>query len=238
MVVQFTQLRLHSMHYYYPITKYHIYLMVENQDIQFHLNRELNTGLIKQRLETFSLVTEPFVSVIILHLSIFMYYTIMHHLNKRFSRSLFNEKSVFCIFSGSYYTMSSSSSSNLRIVVLNTNLYLTYNKATDQADEDPAGQYQWFDNVMKQARVNGEKVLCNLEESDLLNILIIILIIIRTVCNYLEKVNAPRFNFFEVSKIQLIACNNIRQSLVHDPFNDISYEEAVFQDFVVINTET
>ena len=46
----------------------------------------------------------------------------------------------------------------LRAVVLNNNLYLDYNKATEGM-EDPGGQYMWLEEVLEQSRnATDEKV--------------------------------------------------------------------------------
>ena len=55
-----------------------------------------------------------------------------------------------------------------RAVVLNGNLYLTYNSIVDRNEEDPAGQYAWLEQTLQQARENQEQVgiysaRCNLD---------------------------------------------------------------------------
>ncbi|XP_013405142.1 acid sphingomyelinase-like phosphodiesterase 3b [Lingula anatina] len=55
---------------------------------------------------------------------------------------------------GGYYTISIRE--GLVIVVLNTNLYYTNNQVTADMT-DPAGQFQWFDQVLEQAAENGNK---------------------------------------------------------------------------------
>ena len=57
---------------------------------------------------------------------------------------------------GSYYTLVSEGQQKLRIVALNTNLYLKHNTVT--SGDDPANQFQWFDDVMAAARQNNESV--------------------------------------------------------------------------------
>ncbi len=62
------------------------------------------------------------------------------------------------ILSGAYYTtVLQAVGPTVRAVVLNTNLYLTGNRATEE-EQDPAGQYAWFENTMGTARTNNEKV--------------------------------------------------------------------------------
>ena len=58
---------------------------------------------------------------------------------------------------GGYYTRILSHSPKIRAVVLNTNLYLVANTATE-GESDPGGQLAWLENVMNSARSNGEKV--------------------------------------------------------------------------------
>ena len=59
---------------------------------------------------------------------------------------------------GAYYTrLLQTGSLPLRVMVLNTNLYVKYNNAT-LGEQDPAGQYAWMRNVLIAARKNREKV--------------------------------------------------------------------------------
>jgi hypothetical protein len=59
-------------------------------------------------------------------------------------------------FLAAYYTMLAPDSLNLRVVVLNTNLYYDSNDLT-QDMPDPANQLQWFDDVLTAAAGNNEK---------------------------------------------------------------------------------
>ena len=61
------------------------------------------------------------------------------------------------IMTGSYYTLISPTNEKLRIVGLNTNLYLKNNKAT-AGETDPAEQFQWLEEVLSEARAKSEKV--------------------------------------------------------------------------------
>ncbi|XP_046572573.1 acid sphingomyelinase-like phosphodiesterase 3b [Haliotis rubra] len=57
---------------------------------------------------------------------------------------------------GAYYTVKTIQ--GLRIIGLNTNLYYTSDKLTTDLT-DPAGQFAWLEEVLKNAKVAGEKVL-------------------------------------------------------------------------------
>ena len=58
---------------------------------------------------------------------------------------------------GGYYTRLIDAQTNLRAVVLNTNLYLFKNKATEGLS-DPGGQHAWLTQTLGQADTAGEKV--------------------------------------------------------------------------------
>ncbi|XP_046572557.1 acid sphingomyelinase-like phosphodiesterase 3b [Haliotis rubra] len=58
---------------------------------------------------------------------------------------------------GAYYT--AKTAQGLRIIGLNTNLYYTSDKLTTDLT-DPAGQFAWLEEVLKNAKVAGEKVRC------------------------------------------------------------------------------
>ena len=64
----------------------------------------------------------------------------------------------YVILTGAYYTLTLSD--DLRIVVLNTNLYYYTNELTAQMP-DPANQLQWLDDVLTAANQNAEKVRNN-----------------------------------------------------------------------------
>ncbi|XP_048249590.1 acid sphingomyelinase-like phosphodiesterase 3b isoform X2 [Haliotis rufescens] len=57
---------------------------------------------------------------------------------------------------GAYYTVKTTQ--GLRIIGLNTNLYYTSDKLTTDMT-DPAGQFAWLEEVLKNAKTAGEKVL-------------------------------------------------------------------------------
>ncbi|XP_020365048.1 acid sphingomyelinase-like phosphodiesterase 3b [Oncorhynchus kisutch] len=58
---------------------------------------------------------------------------------------------------GGYYTENLLNRPGYRVVVLNTNLYYDQNKVTENID-DPAGQFNWADQVLTEAANNKEKV--------------------------------------------------------------------------------
>lgn len=58
---------------------------------------------------------------------------------------------------GGYYTEKLLGRPGYRVVVLNTNLYYDQNKATENL-ADPAGQFNWTDQVLTEATNNKEKV--------------------------------------------------------------------------------
>ncbi|KAG8009909.1 Acid sphingomyelinase-like phosphodiesterase 3b [Nibea albiflora] len=57
---------------------------------------------------------------------------------------------------GGYYTEKLLNRTGFRMMVLNTNLYYDQNKLTQDMD-DPAGQFSWADQVLKEAANNNEK---------------------------------------------------------------------------------
>lgn len=57
---------------------------------------------------------------------------------------------------GGYFSEKLLNRTGFRMLVLNTNLYYNQNKVTSPLD-DPAGQFAWADQVLKEAAVNKEK---------------------------------------------------------------------------------
>lgn len=76
--------------------------------------------------------------------------------------SQLQSKQLYCLsllfFIGGYYTENLLNRPGYRVVVLNTNLYYDQNKVTENID-DPAGQFNWADQVLTEAANNKEKVL-------------------------------------------------------------------------------
>ena len=56
-----------------------------------------------------------------------------------------------------YYSRTVDADSSLRVLVLNTNLYLGNNRFTE-GQEDPGGQLAWVNATLTSARQDGEKV--------------------------------------------------------------------------------
>ena len=71
------------------------------------------------------------------------------------------------ILTGAYYTLTLSD--DLRIVVLNTNLYYYTNELTAQMP-DPANQLQWLDDILTAANQNAEKVRNDAVKATLMDI--------------------------------------------------------------------
>lgn len=72
-----------------------------------------------------------------------------------FSETLRHFSTSFCVFSGGYYTLSIKGT-NLDAVVLNTNLYYENNDAVDVSG-DPAGQFQWLEEVLTNITASNRK---------------------------------------------------------------------------------
>lgn len=62
----------------------------------------------------------------------------------------------FCFALGGYYTENLLNQTGFRMLVLNTNLYYDQNTLTPDMD-DPAGQFNWADQVLTEAAKNEEK---------------------------------------------------------------------------------
>lgn len=61
-----------------------------------------------------------------------------------------------CFALGGYYTENLLNQTGFRMLVLNTNLYYDQNTLTPDMD-DPAGQFNWANQVLTEAANNKEK---------------------------------------------------------------------------------
>ena len=64
---------------------------------------------------------------------------------------------LLLIILAAHYTLPSLKHPSLRIVALNSNLYLAINQETI-GKSDPAQQFRWLEDTFKSARNDGEKV--------------------------------------------------------------------------------